>query len=423
MTANEIVDQFGQEVNRLCALLQDLPESSLETVEELVGSLVRRVGGQLVGALFEQVLGEQRRPLCPACGAPMHRHGQRPRTFATLLGDVTVQLPRYRCRPCGEEATPGLAQCGARGCCTSELWRVLAELAVELPYRTVERLLVRLGVMVSDSTVEALVAELGKELPAAEGPPAAPAEPRAERMYLLVDGRSVRVAGEWRELKVGAIFVTRGGEPDARGRWPAVEQVSSFAAVASADEFMEQFFAEARRRGVWQAREVVVLADGAPWIWERLPSFALPTQAKVEILDLYHAAEHVQGAVDAAYGAGSDRARWWSEQLRERLQAGEWRAVVKDLRRMRDQASGAQARHRVQLSLDYLDRHRERIEYFLRHWQGYYIGSGQVESLCKQLGQRFKGCGMNWSHAGLDHLLAVYNHLHRWPRQPLPRAA
>ena len=76
MTANEIVDQFAQEVNRLCETLQGAPDSSLETVEELVGGLVRRVGRQLVGALFEQVLGAQRRPLCPGCGAPMHRQGR-----------------------------------------------------------------------------------------------------------------------------------------------------------------------------------------------------------------------------------------------------------------------------------------------------------------------------------------------------------
>ena len=424
MTANEIVNEFAAEVNRLCELLQECPENSLDTVEQMVGRLVRQVGRQLVSALFEQVLDQQRRPLCPVCGAPMRGHGRRPRTFATLLGDVTVHLPRFRCAPCGQESVPGLALCAARRCCTRELWQVAVELAVELPYRTVERLLGRLGIPLSDSSSEALVRELGEELEAAEGgAEVVELVPPAERMYLLVDGRSVRVDGEWRELKVGVIFVTRAAEPDAQGRWPAVEQLSSYAAVANADEFMAQFLAEARRRGLWSAREVVLLADGANWIWERLPQFVLGTQERVEILDLYHAAEHVRGAVDAACGAGSERARRWSEHLREQLRAGQWPAVVKDLRRLREQATAAESRHRVQLSLDYLERHRERIEYFLRHWQGYYIGSGQVESVCKQLGQRFKGCGMNWSAAGLRHLLAVYNHLHRWPRQPLPRAA
>jgi len=431
MTAQEIVNLFAADVKQSFEKAGQQPSAKLGELEAQVRGVVMRLGRVLLSSLFEQATSSQKRPRCGQCGAPMRGHGRRPRTFATLLGDVTVRLPRYRCARCGQESCPALALCDGRLCCSSELWPVALELAVQLPYRTVEALLSRLGVALSDSTIEQLVNEVGGELSARdEAAQAAVAEgcveplgERVERMYLMVDGRSVRVDGEWREMKAGTIFVTRCGEPDALGRWPAVEKRSRLAMVAGADEFCERFFAEARRRGLWSAREVVIVADGAQWIWDRLPGFVPVGQPRVEILDFYHAAEHVGRGVDAACGAGSPRAKFWSDHLRGQLRAGEWRDVVRALERLRDEQRSPDRRHQVQLTVDYLLRHSERIDYFLRHWQGYYIGSGQMESICKQLGLRFKGCGMNWSADGLKHLLAVHNHLHRYPRQPLPAAA
>lgn len=429
MTAREIMAEFEGSVNALVEQVSQDTETGLPELVRQVAAVMRHIGRLLVALLYEVQAQRQRRPVCPGCGRAMVKHGSRPRVLATLVGDVRLALTRYRCRACGREECPqpGLAQ--VVGCCSAELWSVAVELAVALPYERAEALLGKLGLTLSDSTLQALVLRVGTALrqpratPLAEPAGLTRVLPRPQRLYLLVDGRSVRVDGQWRELRVGAIFETDRAEPDARGRWPAVRRLSSFVALCSADEFMERFFAEARARGVWDAREVVLLADGAPWIWDRLPSFVPCGVPCIQLLDFYHAAEHIHGALAAVFAGAEAKLEFWSKHLRGLLKAGEVHPVRSDLRRLRDGAPSAEAKHRVQLSLDYLERHRDRLNYFQRHWEGYYIGSGRVESLCKQLGLRFKGCGMDWSRAGLEALLEVWNHTHRLSATPLEFAA
>lgn len=431
MTAEQIVAEFEQHVNRLLARVEQ-PQPEAVGLDDLVGwvlPLVRSIGRMLVILLFERVQARQMRPFCPHCQAPLRRHGQRPRTLVCLLGEVRLMLPRWRCPACRHEVGQTLASEGVRRCCTRELWQLLVRLAVRLPYREVEQLAQQLDLPVSDDTVAALVSEVGGELSArsqdtaqavAEGRLTQRAPRPPERLYLLVDGRMVRVEGQWRELKVGVIFETAVAEPDNQGRWPPAREVGSFACLGDADTFMRRFFAVAQARGVWDAQEVVLVADGAPWIWERLPQFVPVGVQCVEILDFYHAAGHVQAAVEAV--RGPELGQFQARRLRELLAAGEFEEVVAQLRQLRDKAAG-QARAEVQRVLGYLERHRHRMQYFRRHWEGYYIGSGRVESVCKQLGLRFKGCGMNWSEPGLEALLSIHNHLHTANPQPLPLAA
>ena len=429
MTADEIVASFAGEVHRL---VERVGQGECEGVGDLVSlvlPVVRSLGRALVALLFDQLQRRQRRAPCASCGRLPQAHGERPRTIVTMLGEVRLGVRRYRCEHCGVEVGPGLADSDLRGCCSPEVWRLVLELAAKLPYRSVEWFCGQVGLPLSDDLVEALVAQLGGGLSAvqragaqalASGRGTVARARTAERLYVLVDGRMVRVDGHWRELKVGLFFETDVAEPDARGQWPAVRPLGSYACVGSADEFLEGLFAEALRWGLWRAKEVVLLADGAPWIWERLPQLVPVGVKTVQILDFYHAAEHVRGAVDAVLGPSGGR--FLGRRLTEQLQAGEFEAVLRSLQQLRDQARG-EARHTVHLTLGYLRRHRDRCQYFRRHWEGYYIGSGRVESVCKQLGLRFKGCGMNWSADGLAALLAVYNNVHSAEPLPWPAAA
>lgn len=429
MTADEIVTGFAQRVHALSEQLSGSEVTGLDAVVGLVRPLLSWVGRMLVALLYEQWQQRQGRPVCPHCGRLASAHGQRPRTVLTLVGEVRLRLARFRCRACGQELSPVLAGCREHPSCTREVCALVLELAARLPYRTVEQFCGRVGLPLSDDLVATLVARLGGGLAerkqARAQALATGAEPvasgrRARRLYLLVDGRMVRVEGQWRELKVGLVFETEAAEPDAHGRWPQVRPLGSYACLGGADEFMAGFAAEAVRWGVWQAQEVVLLADGAPWIWERLPHLVPVGIKTVQILDYYHAAEHVRSAVEAVLGA--ERGRFLGQRLADRLRVGELDAVLRSLRDLQPQAS-VEARHTVRLTVAYLLRHRDRCQYFRRHWEGYYIGSGRVESVCKQLGLRFKGCGMNWSHTGLTALLAVYNNVHSAEPVPWPAAA
>lgn len=431
MTVETIVGEMDEQVKRLGQQVTGRSDLRIGEAVALAAPLVMAFGRLLVAWLCE--LGSRyERAECPGCGRPMRRHGRRQRTLMTGFGAVRVGVPRLRCRGCRREVAPLLERSELRGGCTPEVWSEAVELATEVPYRRVEEVLGRHGMEVSDSTVEALVKEVGGELAAAETAQAEATERRLashravqapERLYVSVDGRSARVSAEWRELKVGVVYETAAREWDEDGRPPAAERIGSFAHFGSVEEFCKRFYVELERRGVFQAQEVVLVADGAEWIWQRVRALLPVGTRVVEILDFYHAAENLAKAVTAVYGEGTAAGQECFRRLRWRLKTGQRRAVMALLRELGARAPSADAEGTVNRVLGYFRQHWERIRYLEFRSQGYHIGSGVVESQCKRLGQRVKGPGMNWHPAGLAALLAVDNERQRQQYPSLALAA
>ncbi len=431
MTVEQILSEFSARVKALGEESQGRPELSVGEAVLLVLPVVRQVAGLMVSWLCQRSSRYDRAD-CPECGRPMRRWGHRPRIVMTWYGPVNLTVPRLRCPDCGLESSPLLERSKLRCGCTPEVWTEVVEEAAGQPYRQVEERLQRFGIEVSDSTVEALVNEVGGELTERE---AAAAEAAANlglrqpvtcspaRLYVSVDARSVRVKGEWREVKVASFGETPVGGPDAKGQPPPLQRIGSFSYFGGVEEFFRRLYVELLRRGLWQAREVVLVADGAAWIWDRLPGLVPLGTKKVEILDFYHAAENLQKAVTAVYGEGSEAGRRQFEQLRGQLRRGLHRTLMAQLEQWADQALEAGPRKALQNVLGYFREHRQRMSYLRFAADGYQIGSGVVESQCKRLGQRIKGPGMNWQAEGLAALLAVDNHCQRWATLPLAQAA
>src|SRR5690606_11176341 len=108
-----------------------------------------------------------------------------------------------------------------------------------------------------------------------------------------------------REQKLGAVYTTkpkpsRKRPDELEGR---AEQISFYTNMADAATFGRGLWLEAQRRGVDQAEQVVVIGDGAHWIW-RLADEHFPEA--IQILDWYHASAYVWKAAHAIYGEGSD---------------------------------------------------------------------------------------------------------------------
>lgn len=431
MTVDTILNEFSARVKALGEEVGRRSELSVSDLVRLVLPVVREIAGLLLVWLGE-LASRYDRAACPICAGPMRRWGHRPRTVMTWYGPVKLSVPRLRCGDCNQETSPLLARSNLRCGCSPEVWTEVVEEAARQPYRLVEKRLARFGIEVSDSTIEALVNEVGGELSAHEAAAAeAAAElrfcPRSERspgrLYVSVDARSVRVNGEWREVKVAAFGETPVCGPDAKGQPPPLQRVGSLSYFGGAEEFLKRVYVELVRRGLWQAQEVVLVADGARWIWERLPELVPLGTKKVEILDFYHAAENLQKAVTAVYGEGSEAGRRQFEELRGKLRRGLVSTVLAQLQAWHGEVVAEDARHDLQKVLGYFREHRGRMSYLSFAVEGYQLGSGVVESQCKRLGQRIKGPGMNWSPDGLAALLAVDNHTQRWATLPLSEAA
>ena len=219
----------------------------------------------------------------------------------------------------------------------------------------------------------------------------------AKRLYVGVDGTCVLTrGGGWREAKTGVIYETEEGDGEVRIRRPQY-----LATLERAESFGEQVYAAAFDRGVENAEEVVALGDGAPWIWK---SFAHHYPDAVQILDFYHASEHLNEVARAWYGEGTDKARRWVEARERDLLSDCVDTVIRSILSWRPVDDNAREIRRN--NLVYFETNKERMRYATFKAQGYHIGSGLVESACKTVvGQRLKLSGMRWSEPGAEAML------------------
>lgn len=149
---------------------------------------------------------------------------------------------------------------------------------------------------------------------------------------------------------------------------------------------------------------LVKLADGAADNWTFLAG-ALPEG--VEIIDFFHAAEHLNGALGSVLGDGTVEARRRFADLRFVLRedADGVEKVIRALDYLRKKHPAAK---RVATELAYFRKHRQRMRYHQFAAEGLPIGSGVVEAACKTLvTQRLKQSGMRWGEDGGQAILTV----------------
>lgn len=208
-----------------------------------------------------------------------------------------------------------------------------------------------------------------------------------------------------REAKLGCVFTQT--TTDKQGQpMRDPDSTTYVATMGDCRDSGAQLRAEALRRGLALAQIVVFLGDGAAWIWENARLF-FPTA--VQILDFYHAVEHLGALARALYGEGdfaTAAQRAWASELKR-----------SDMHAILDQAARllaanpdipAQRLEDAQRETTYFTTHLERTRYGLFRQQGYFIGSGVVEAGCKTvIGRRLKQSGMFWSETGAENILQL----------------
>ena len=155
---------------------------------------------------------------------------------------------------------------------------------------------------------------------------------------------------------------------------------------------------EAIRRGFDTAARQVVIGDGAAWIW-RLAAEQFP--GAIEIVDIYHAKQHLCDVAKAIYGPGTDLADQWARDRRAELDAGRLCALVAALR------IHVETTPEARKCIHYVFGNRHRMRYPQFRAKGLCISSGVVEAGCKQIGDRLKRAGMRWTVAGANAILAL----------------
>lgn len=229
-----------------------------------------------------------------------------------------------------------------------------------------------------------------------------PAPPQgADKIQVSADGAMVPlVGGDWTEVKtvaIGEIGKTIGKEGKEVVR---TEKISYFSRKIEAQQFNRLALREMHRRGVEQAQQVAVPADGAEWI-QGFVDFHCPEA--IRILDFPHAAERVSEIGQAIFA--SDEAQRWLEHQLHHLKHEGPTELLKELRRLQTQHPTVEI---LADNLAYLEKRKAHMQYPTFQAQGLPIGSGIVESGHKVVVQpRLKGAGMHWSPDNVNPMVAL----------------
>jgi hypothetical protein len=397
---------------------------TLEEVARQTLALVREFGQALLaGVCAVAAAGEPAREQPCPCGATARYVRRRPARVLTVLGAVSIVRACYACPQCRHGHAPLDRQLGyCAGSTSAGLEEVLAlRGATADSFEEAVTLLDKLTlVRVCPNLARAATERLGRAVQAAEqqavaaawGPGTLPAAVAAPpRLYLSMDGVLVQTEQGWREYKLGTVDTTA-TRPSRRhpGQDEIHAQELSFVGdVADAAAFGQLLWCEAARRGVLTAEEVVVVADGAHWIWNLVAEhFPEATQ----IVDWYHASQYVWKVAHAVYGEGTPLARRWAKRRLADLWEGRVEKVLKAF------AAHRQRGQAVEEASTYVTNHRERMRYAAYRARGLQVGSGSVESGGKQvITARLKQAGMRWSLPGARAVAAVRTRLKsaRWP--------
>jgi Early Protein (E6) len=377
---------------------------------------------------------------CPICGGPLTRvtHDHE-RTVESRFGDVRLRRSRGWCRKCSDYYFPADFLLGlGRSSASPGVQETAALLVSKMPAPEASAVLQRLtGQKMSPSTLEREAKRQGqkaqnkrKELDgrlddwttlkavAKEAGAVLPQQPFV--MIIELDAWNLRERDHWgqtEELKkagqefsrwhwaYGATCFRLDQRGQTAGGRPFITERGYVMTRGGLEELEKQLWAEAVRRGLLQANLVLVVADGAAWIWNLVGE---RFKGAKEVLDFYHAAEHLWAVANKVFGAGTSEAKQWAQPLITQLKEGKGAEVIQTLQEVLQKIVDRPEDHKtVEVERNYFLTHQARLDYKALSEAGYPIGSGAMESTCRQYQCRLKRTGQFWSTTGDEALIGL----------------
>jgi len=412
--------EFGQYVHQVTYdLLTGNPTpSSLSEMEEGVRQSMLKLAQYLLSdwlALQNDRYPPDTHPC--RCGAPALYHEMRPGVLLTMVGRITYRRAYYLCQACHQGTYPLDDRLGLRpGELSAELESLSALTGVQMPFGQGSDFFQRLTLVgLSPQSMDKATQSIGGEMEQVERewkaksqhlPELAQLErtgPPLERLYGALDATKVHTSEKrgpedegWRDLKVGAWFETEARPPEEPDQaWEVqARNLTYFCDIQEAQEFGELVWATGVQRGATRVKELIFVGDGAEWIWN-LVAFHYP-QA-VQIVDWFHAAAHLT-PVSLLAGSTTAEHHQWLRQARDDLWNGRLEQVIAACAAL---ATPGRKDDTAGKAVTYFTNNGHRMDYPSYRAQGYQIGSGTIESGCKQIGtQRLKVPGATWDKQG-----------------------
>ena len=462
METNEQIRQvlknaLEEELESFLEQVSQMTEGELKHLEEQVVKSSQAIGRKLMEGVLNSRLYE-RRPVARregSCGHVQRLVGERPKELITLVGPVRFVRAYYHCLHVGEaeaeqDCTHGEAPADAlwgvdKQRTTPGVQEQISYLSAHLTFEEAAQTLCRtVPIGMSGRQALTLMRPVGEVLAASEDQQVMALEAQAkqawsqpyvqrqpqqeiERLYIELDGVLARMrrgsvpmeqeevgrTGDvYREIKAGAVFRAERGSKrselalDVYVDTPAPDSMRYVARRTAKGGFDWLLYQLAVDGGLARAQQVVVLGDGAPWIWNLV---AEHFPGAVQIVDLSHAKEHVWDVAHAVFGRSTAVGTAWAMHACSLLEQGQCEALVSAISALPPiPPQPGQARSIPERAVDYFTTNAARMRYPLFRAQGMHLGSGIAEAACKTIvSTRAKRCGMRWTPEGLDALLPL----------------
>ena len=347
-------------------------------------------------------------------------HAGRPKEALTLFGWVPLSRNYYYSEAQLQGRAPLDQALGLWNGYSPGVLRMLCRAAARGPFEAgAADLKAYCGLEVEGRQIQRVAQEMGPIVREAQGqlPPLKHDSGSIPIMYIAVDGTGVPMVPEelegragkqpdgsakTREVKLGCVFTQT--TLDQEGLPLRDYQSTSYVAgFEKAPQFMVRVRQEAIRRRMAAALVIVLLGDGAAWIWEQGEKcFPLAFQ----ILDLYHALEHLSTLTKLLETQPEAATALW-QSWREQLLIDDVAQVLCHAKERVAGLFGPSAELAVK-EINYFENNQSRMFYGTYRALGFFYGSGVAEAGCKALvGGRCKGSGMLWSETGATNVLAL----------------
>jgi hypothetical protein len=439
---NELLQTWAQAVRiRITTVLQ-APGSTLGHLEAVLEAEAKNLLRPILAAATQR-LADQQPFQCARCHAPLRAEARhRPRTLHAVFGALPLRRDYGWCPRCEVYGHPADAALGlhAAAAASPRVQEMAALISLRSPYAQAAQDARRLsGLALNSASLQRETLRQGQQAiqcrqddlalartPAGVAALSARSGTAALAPFTLIiemDAWNIRERDDWGRT---AARRRKGQEPerwhwvytgtlfrlDQRGQTPGgrrvITQRGYVATRQSLDAFKEQLYAEALLRGLLNAEQVLIIADGAIWIWNLAADRFKDARQRV---DLYHVKEHLHELARTVYGPGTPAAQQWLAPL---LRFLEQRTdgvldVLRELAalgpRLKSLTEDQQAA--IHREIGYFTTHHKRMDYKQAKAKGEPVGSGAVESTARQYQTRFKATGQFWSLEGDEALLAL----------------
>lgn len=428
-----------EKINEIGKMLAEVIEDAIQTegqAEVLIGDVemalregLREIGRSALKSFLENADGELEAEMECACGGKLKYQRRREATLWSVFDKVVYQRAYYAGCACGKGHAPVDRRYGIEpGKVTAGLAHLIALSGIHKAFEDGRKWLKEFLLFeVSENTVRAETQKMGdlqrqadielvKETQDESGLQKRERSqpPVPDILYGSIDAAKVRIEPRdekekalenretWRDVKAGCWYegefvphrqrsVRQKDKAQREGVVLRAKNQQYFCDIERAEEFGKLLWATGCAVGADRARILVFICDGAVWIWNLIDHY-FPNA--IQIVDWYHAVDRLKRIAEEAFSNWEER-QAWLEKNTEDLWQGSVEAVIEACQLLERKSNLAKQ------SLLYYSNNMERMRYAQFRAAGYLIGSGVIESGCKQIvTQRLKLPGAQWNVEG-----------------------